>query len=195
MKKSLLALAPVLLAASLLTAPPALADDRRCRGTIGAVFIDGNVIVPKGANCTLRGTRVDGNVHVKGNAKLVARGVKVGGNIQAENHRYVEVTPRTVRGKTIRPRIDGDIQLESRGYGEVRRAVVDGNIQTKQNNRRQVIVRNNVNGDIQAFSNKGGVRIHRNVVDGNLQCKSNNPRPTGDHNRVNGNKENQCRTM
>ncbi|MGH3508195.1 MAG: hypothetical protein ACRDO2_13425 [Nocardioidaceae bacterium] len=193
--KRLIALAPVLLTASLLTAAPAQADDRRCRGTIGPVSVDGNVIVPSDATCTLRGTRVDGNVFVKGGAKLVARGIRVGGNIQADNHRYVEVTPRVVDGRTVRPRVGGSVQLFSGGYGEVRRAIVGGNVQTKQNERRQLVIRSSVDADVQAFSNDGGVRIHRNVIDGNLQCKSNHPRPTGDFNRVQGNKEDQCRNM
>jgi hypothetical protein len=193
--KRIIAVAPVLLVAALLSAPPAQADDRRCRGSIGPVFVDGNVIVPKGATCRLRGTRVDGNVHVNARASLVARGVRVGGNIQAVNYRHVAVTPRQVGRKIVRPHIDGDIQLFSGGFGKVRRAVVGGNVQTKQNNRRQLVIRSRVDGDVQAFSNSGGVRINRNVIDGNLQCKSNNPRPTGDHNRVAGNKENQCRRM
>jgi hypothetical protein len=134
-------------------------------------------------------------VHVKADARLIARGVRVGGNIQAENHRRVEVTPRVVDDRTLRSRVGGDIQIESGGYGEVRRVVVGGSVQTKQNDGRQLVIRNRVDSDVQAFSNDGGVRIHRNVIDGNLQCKSNKPRPTGDFNQVQGNKEDQCRDM
>lgn len=35
-----------------------------CTGTIGAETIDGTVVVPDGASCTLDGTTVDGNVLV-----------------------------------------------------------------------------------------------------------------------------------
>lgn len=173
---------PSLLAAFGLTAgltvavaAPAHADDRRCTGTIRAVAIDDNVVVPAGATCTLVGTRIDGNVIVKRNAKLVARGVRVEGNIQAENHRRVEVLPRTVNRKVVRSVIDGSIQLKQGGGGEVRRT--------------------RTNGDIQLFSNTRGGRfeVFNNIVDGNLQCKSNSPKPVGKGNRVNGNKEGQCR--
>jgi hypothetical protein len=51
---------------------------------------------------------------------------------------------------------------------------------------------NFIDGDLQAFSNTGGVTIRLNTIDGNLQCKSNQPAPTGGHNRVAGNKEDQC---
>lgn len=47
-------LAPAAITASVLTAPAAHADDRICRGTIGAKHFDENVIVPKGATCTLK---------------------------------------------------------------------------------------------------------------------------------------------
>lgn len=152
---------------------PAHADDRRCAGTIRAVFVDGDVVVPRGATCRLLGTRVDGNVKVYGGATLLARGVRVGGNVQAENHRRVEVTHRFVNGQLRRSFVDGSIQAKQGRGGEVRRTVVGS--------------------DIQVFSNRGRWEIYRNVVDGNLQCKSNDPRPVGARNRVHGNKEGQCR--
>ena len=185
----------VVLAALLVTAAPAHAEDRRCTGTIGARSIDGNVIVPRGKTCRLNGTRVDDNVFVRANARLIARGVRVGGNIQAENHRLVKVLRRTVDGRYVRARVGGDVQLTSGRSSEIRRAVIGGNLQSKQNTRRQYAVKNRIDGDLQAFSNRNGYRIHRNVIDGNLQCKSNRPRPTGDHNQVSGNKEDQCRRM
>lgn len=192
MKRILLSLPVAVMAASLLSAAPAHADDRTCRGTIGAVSIDGSVIVPQGATCALLGTRVDGNVLVKSAAKLVAKGVKVGGSIQAENHKSVVVTPRIVNDNTIKSRVIGDVQMVSGGPGEIRRAVIGGSLQTKQNDGRQVAVRNIIDSDLQAFTNIGGVHISRNMIDGNLQCKSNNPPPTGGGNKVQGNKEDQC---
>jgi hypothetical protein len=49
-----------------------LADERVCRGTIGAVTVD-NVRVPQEATCRLNGTRVKGTVTVKRRAVLIAR--------------------------------------------------------------------------------------------------------------------------
>lgn len=193
--KQLLIMTVVVAASILVTAGPAYADDRRCSGTIGARSIDGNVIVPSGRTCRLSGTRVDDNVFVRANARLIARGVRIGANIQAKDHQLVKVLRRKVNGRFVRSRIGGDIQLTSGRFSEIRRAVIGGNLQSKQNNRQQYAVRNRIDGDLQAFSNRNGYRIHRNVIDGNLQCKSNRPRPTGDHNRVSGNKEDQCRRM
>lgn len=169
---ALLAL-PLALASVLVLAAPAQADDRRCRGTIYARYIDGNVIVPAGATCYLKGTRVDGNVEVRRGARLFARGIRVNGNVQAKYAKRVEIK---LRGDGSRSRIGGDIQLENgRNGGLVKRAVVGG--------------------DIQLFGNRGGATfwVKGNIVDGNLQCKNNSPRPKGYNNRVDGNKEGQCR--
>ena len=173
MIRTLVTAAALALTLPLLAAAPAHADDRRCSGTIRAVSIDGDVIVPQGKTCRLVGTRVDGNVKVKRNAKLVARGVRVGGNIQAENHKRVVVQPRAVNGGTRKSRIGGSIQLKQGGGGVLRRTVTEG--------------------DIQLFSNDGRFQVYGNRVGGNLQCKSNQPRPVGDNNRVEGDKENQCK--
>jgi hypothetical protein len=73
-KLALALVVPAAMAGTVLTAPAAYADDRICRGTIGAQHLDDNVIVPKGATCTLVGTRIDGNVFVRGDATLFAKG-------------------------------------------------------------------------------------------------------------------------
>lgn len=172
---TLMLMAPLALVFTLLTAPAAHADDRRCVGTIGARHIDGNVIVPKGKTCRLIGTRVDGDVKVYRGATLLARGVRVEGNVQASAHRRVELIGRTVNTT-------------------IRRSFVDGNIQLKSG-RGGIIGRTTVNGDIQLFSNNGRFTVRHNRVDGNLQCKSNRPAPVGKNNVVKGNKENQCRRL
>ncbi|HEX6263121.1 MAG TPA: hypothetical protein VF097_09775 [Actinomycetota bacterium] len=79
--------------------------------------------------------------------------------------------------------------------GAVLRAIgarIEGNVQAKR--ARNVIVRA-VDGDVQAFSNRGGVVIRGNRIDGNLQCRSNRPAPVGGNNRMSGNKEGQCRRL
>jgi hypothetical protein len=61
-------------------APVALAEEKVCRGTIGARTVD-NLRVPQDASCTLNGTRVQGTIRVENGAKLVANGVRVIGNV------------------------------------------------------------------------------------------------------------------
>lgn len=162
----------------------ALADDVSCPPYLGAVTIDGNVIVDNGA-CLLDGTTVKGNVHVYPGGSLTAKDAFIDGNIQAEGAGYVRV---------IRTDVIGDIQLDNvmGDTSKVSHSAVDGNIQLNSNYVSLVVQRNVVDGDVQAFSNSGGVKIRYNIIDGNLQCKSNRPAPTGGFNRVSGNKEDQC---
>lgn len=156
----------LILAAALLTAVPATAaaEERTCRGALGAVTVD-NLRVPDGATCTLKGTRVEGAVKVEGDATLRATAITVKGNVQAENHRRV-----TVKG---------------------RRASIDGSVQIKQGGAFR-LARTFVGSDVQVFTNRGAIVISRNTIDGNLQCKENATAPTGGGNVVQGNKEDQC---
>ena len=161
-----------------------LAEERACRGTIGARTVD-NLRVPARATCTLNGTYVKGTIKVETNATLKAYNVRVIGNVQAEGAREVIVA----RGS----RVGGSVQIVQGGIAKVNDSRVNGDILFDENNRLNATNRNVVGGSVQAFQNSGGVRIFDNRIDGNLQCKENSPRPVGDGNVVQGNKEDQCR--
>jgi hypothetical protein len=161
-----------------------LAEERTCRGTIGARTLD-NVRVPPGATCQLNRTMVKGTIKVERNAVLIARGIRVVGNVQAENARRVVVAAGA--------RVGGSVQAVQGGRVRVVDSRVNADILVDENDRLNTINRNRVGGNIQAFQNTGGVRIYDNRVDGNLQCKENRPRPVGERNVVQGNKEDQCR--
>jgi hypothetical protein len=161
----------------------AAAEERTCRGEIGARTLD-NVRVPQGAECVLAGTKVEGTVKVERNATLRARDVRVIGNVQGENARRVNV----VRDS----RVGGSVQVVQGRAARVRASRINEDILYDDNNAFLHVLRNHVGGDVQAFQNTGGVEIRDNVIDGNLQCKENDPRPTGGGNQVGGNKEDQC---
>ncbi len=161
-KVTTMAVAAGALTLSALVAAPAHAEERTCRGTIGAVTVD-NVRVPQGATCTLEGTNVKGTVNVGRDATLRAFDVRVVGNVQSEDARRVVV----------------------------RRSSIGGSLQHVQGGS-AVVNRNRVTGDVQMFSNAGRISINNNRINGNLQCKSNAPAPTGGGNIVGGNKEDQC---
>lgn len=167
-------------------APPALAEERVCRGTIGAATLD-NVRVPQDARCTLNGTKVKGTITVQRNAVLDANDVLVIGNVQAENARNVVVRNTSTIG--------GSVQIKQGGAATVARSKVNADIQFESNRAQLRALSNIVGGNIQAFQNRGGVEIRNNRVDGNLQCKENVPRPVGGGNIVQGNKEDQCRGL
>jgi DUF4097 and DUF4098 domain-containing protein YvlB len=150
------------LAAGVFTAPVAHAEERVCRGTLGAVTID-NVRVPAGASCVLNRTTVKGTVKVERTARLSTVAARVNGNVQAEGHAHVYLYASTV---------GGSVQLKQGRTASLRS--------------------NQVKGDIQSFTNRGAQNFSYNRVNGNLQCKSNIPAPTGTGNVVGGNKQDQC---
>jgi hypothetical protein len=166
----------------LLSAGPASAEERVCRGTIGAVTVD-NLRVPQDATCTLNDTRVEGTIKIERDATLKALGIRVIGNVQAEDARKVVVrngsvggSVQIVQGRAARilgTRIIGDILFDEQ----------DGDLAAN---------RNRVGGNLQAFQNTGGLSINDNRIDGNLQCKKNDPAPIGGGNVVQGSKEDQC---
>lgn len=181
--RKLLTVAVLASALALLGGSPARAEERTCRGSLGAVTVD-NLRVPQGATCTLNRTRVQGTITVQRNATLRATAIRVIGNVQAENAALVSVREGS--------RIGGSYQVVQGGRATLYDSRVKGDVLVDENRRAIDIRRNDVGGNIQAFQNTGGVHIARNTVDGNLQCLSNRPAPTGRANVVHGNKENQC---
>ena len=164
-------------------AVPAQAEERVCRGSLGAITVD-NLRVPDGARCSLEGTKVKGTIKVESNARLLAVDVAVIGNVQAENARRV-----TVRRTS---RVGGSVQVVQGGAARVLRSAINGDVLYDENDALVVANRNTIGGNLQAFQNTGGVEFRKNRIDGNLQCKENVPRPVGGGNIVQGNKENQC---
>jgi hypothetical protein len=166
----LTATAAIALTGLVATPGTAQADERVCRGSLGAITVD-NLRVPDNATCTLTGTYVKGTIKVESAATLRATNVRVIGNVQAEDHKLV-----VVKGS----RVGGSVQLVQGGTKGVRSATLTSN---------------RVNGDIQLFENRGPQTVSNNRVGGNLQCKENRPAPTGTGNIVDGNKEDQCRNL
>jgi hypothetical protein len=172
--------------AMLLPAGQALAEERVCRGTIGAATVD-NLRVPQGATCTLNRTYVKGTVKVERGATLKAFGIRVIGNVQAENARNVVVREGS--------RIGGSVQIVQGGAARILGNRINGDILFDDQGRALRANRNVVGGNLQAFQNTGGLEIRNNRIDGNLQCKENRPAPVGGGNIVQGNKEDQCRRL
>ncbi len=164
----------------------ALAEEKVCRGTIGARTLD-NVKVPQGASCTLKGTKVKGTIKINQGARLEAIDVNVIGNVQGEGARNLIVRKSS--------RVGGSVQVVQGKRARVANSRVNGDILYDDQSGRLSALKNTVGGNVQAFQNTGGTRIARNVIDGNLQCKENRPAPTGGDNRVEGDKEDQCRRL
>ena len=168
--------------------PAGLAEERVCRGTIGATTVH-NLRVPPDATCTLNGTRVEGTVKVESGAKLYAEGIRVKGNVQSEGFEVVSLRSGS--------RVGGSVQLENGQSGSLCRVIatrINGDLQFFSNEARMVARDNTILANLQAVSNTGGLVIANNTISENLQCKQNNPPPTGGGNTA-GDKENQCATL
>lgn len=175
--------------ALLAMAPSAQAEERVCRGSIGAVTVD-NLRVPAYATCNLSGTRVKGTVKVEYGSTLYAYGVRVNGNVQSEGFRNVYLT----RSRTATSFVGGSVQLKNGlggGTGYVAYTYVKGDVQYEANRAKMFAGYSTLLANLQAVQNKGGVQIVNNRISQNLQCKENVPAPTGGGNTA-GAKEGQC---
>src|SRR5687767_12313534 len=81
MQRKLKLLLPLMTAAALAFPSAAPAEERDCRGAIGAETVD-NLRVPDSETCTLSGTHVKGTIKVETGATLRASTVAVVGNVQ-----------------------------------------------------------------------------------------------------------------
>ncbi len=86
--------AGITLAAS---AVPASADlVTRCVGTAGAVTVPGDLVVPKGASCTLTGTTVEGKVRVQNGADLVVLDATFNDTVVVAADGYFDATTSSI---------------------------------------------------------------------------------------------------
>lgn len=181
--KRRVAVVGMVLSISALTAAPASAEERVCRGSIGAATVD-NLRVASGTSCSLNGTIVKGTIKVERGATLKASRVRVIGNVQAEGAARVNVIDSS--------QVGGSIQVVQGGAAKVAGSRITGDILFDEQRGALVARANTIGGSIQAFQNSGGLQISSNRIDGNLQCKENVPAPVGGGNIVGGNKEDQC---
>ena len=171
-----------LAAAATLASAPALAEEFRCTGAVGAVALD-NVFVPDGASCVLDRTRMNGSVVVGRGATLRATSVAINCNLQAEGAAFVGLGGYSTVG--------GSVQIVQGGGASIERARIKGDLQFESNNSALTATANIVGGSLQAFQNIGGAAFNNNTMNGNMQCKENVPAPTGSGNRS-PSKEDQC---
>jgi hypothetical protein len=163
----------VIVASIALPAPEArAAPDTECRGTIGAVLVEGKIVVPDGATCTLMGTIVDGSIMVGIESTLIANGIEVikpgTVNIQASGATRIEVTglcKTTVclsggDPEELKPsEMLGSIQAVGGGTVIIADTIIGGAVQILDNSGLVRITESFVEGAVQLAKNKGGVSV------------------------------------
>jgi hypothetical protein len=158
-----------------LIALPALeahaAPETICDGTIGAVMVEGTIVVPDGATCTLAGTIVSESIRVRIESTLIAQGIEVlkpgTVNIQASGATRIEVTG-------LRKFVGG--VLEDPECTEVRRdpecSELLGGIQAVGGGT-VLIADTRLGGGLQILNNSGAVHITESFVEGALELGKN----------------------
>jgi hypothetical protein len=201
------------LSSLLATVPGALAGDTTCSSNLTGVTIDGNVVVPDGANCSLGyvppsttpccissppgyAVVVTGNVTVgDGSSLIVGLNSTIAGDVQATNCNFVELVSEgseIVGGNVQILNCNGQPAFLSTGTG----SLIGGDFQCHNNIGACVLSGAYVGGNVQVINNviSGGSssEISYSHIAKNLQCRSNRPPPIGGHNVVAGRKKGQC---
>jgi len=170
---------------ALIVAVPALvgaasavrAADTTCTSTLTGT-IDGNVVVPDGASCTLSDATIAGNIHVLQNASLTVDATQqpttIDGNVQADHCAFALLEGGvTVTGNV---RI-GQCAQQSGFVGPGIK--IRGNFECTKNVGACEADLGDVHGDLEIDGNSGAsADISLVSVGGNLRCQGNTPMPT-----------------
>lgn len=140
----------------------AMADDVHCPANLGAVEIDGNVLIA--APCRLDGTTVKGSVELFAGGSLVAVDAVIIGNIQATTADFVDVD---------RTEVGGSVQLDDMvgTVNSITNSAVNGSVQQSSSLSRLEVLGSVVGSDIQAFSNSSAVIVDDNEIEGSVQLE------------------------
>jgi hypothetical protein len=206
----------------LATVPVASAQNTtQCTGTLSdGSTINGNLVVPPNASCTLTNVTVIGNVQVGVGAALSVfpgpmQAVTIDGNITADQCNVVEIDNNSGLGVTS---VEGNMNIQNckNGSGSgyqgpnvtisgnfvcantpfcgASSGVVQGNL-TVDNNLLGEVSGNQVSGNVDVSGNSPfGITVAGNTIGGNLRCSNNKPAPVDDNNpnTVSGHKLDQC---
>jgi hypothetical protein len=157
--------------------PAARARDVSCSTTTTGGTVEGNLVVPTGANCTLNSVTVWGNVLVGASAQLnVETGSEIGGNIRAEECLSVQLLGGSIS-------VGGNIKIENctgisgwdaRPIGSTSSITIDGNFTCDNNAQPCVVTGGEVRGNVSVINNRGaGPDIFNTKIGGNLSVIGN----------------------
>ena len=144
------------------------APNTECTGTIGAVLIEGKIVVPAGATCTLEGTTVTDSIIVGAGSSLNARSVETllpaTVSIQASGAASVVVTGTLPPGELevpeeLRTRLLGSVQAVGGGTVTISDTELGGGLQVLDNSGPVLITNSFVEGALQLNKNKGAVSV------------------------------------
>jgi hypothetical protein len=190
--------------------PPARAAETTCPPNPAAgSTVDGNLVVPSGATCTLAGVTVTGNLRVQTNAEVVLQAAltqvsTIEGNVHVGTGGSLLAANSTIDGNIDADQcftvsietvtVDGNVHIQNcTGGGSVAyiESQIDGNFACNNNPDGCVADGGNVKGNVQIKDN-GVADVRDNSIGGNLQCQGNTT-IVASGNTVGGNEQGQCK--
>lgn len=171
----------------------ARAGEVRCVGMLGNMSVNGDVVVPQGANCALRRLTVSGDVRAgQGSVLRILGGVAILGNLEIDQCAYASLDPSAPADPIS---IAGSVEIEhcTEASGKLfspGRVAVAGNFSCRDNAAPCFAVAIVVGGDMLIDRNSGMSYVEGNTIGGNLECIDNwgvtdygNPNTVGDEKR------------
>ena len=166
--------------------------DTLCTSGLFNVVIDGNLVVPDGANCTfVAEVTVTGNVLVGSGATFLVQGgpATISGNVLADHCAVVEIVslnhPVSVGGNIEIQHCTSQINIFT-----VR---ITGNLHVHNNSTAPTILHDSVGGNANVSNNTGVSEVAGTTIGGNLQCVGNDSIDNeGNPNSVAGTELGQC---
>lgn len=138
-------------------------DKVRCTGVLGAERV-GDVVVPKGETCRMRGTEVIGKVVVRKRATLHAKASELTGGLQARGFKRVAL-------------VDGKVDGRKRWWFSDR-SERSGVRYVLRKGESVKITRANINGQYLLTGNRGRIVVRGLYFDvGGLTCRNNRRKP------------------
>ncbi|SDI43130.1 hypothetical protein SAMN05421505_15112 [Sinosporangium album] len=166
MRKTVAVIGLIAAALTVPAAPALAAPDTHCTGALGAVTVDGKLVVPNGATCTLTGTTLLAVVEVGVGSTLNATGVSIAGGISAGQHQAV-----TIGGNSS---IQGHVKAFRGGSVTVTDSSVFGGLELFGNTAAVTVANvTSDNADITLRDNQGGVSVQNSHANGNLKVAKN----------------------
>jgi hypothetical protein len=172
-----------------------------CTGTMSFASIVGDLVVPRGATCTLVDSVVSGNVHAQGAVTL--SGATIGGDLVVDRGGPLKLGRDAGGEPSI---VEGNLDLNDSPAGAASvlcGSTVDGDVHVA-NNRSQTLIGatggctagNTFGHDVQVQGNRvaglAAAAINGNTIGHDLQCDGDSLAPTGGGNTVGGRALGQC---
>ena len=148
----------------------AAAQGSHCTANLGEVEVRGNLDIT--ARCQLSGTSVRGNVTLFAGGSLIARDVSIRGHLEARRADFVAIEGSEIDGNVTLEELVGD-------NSSIEDTEIGGNASLTSNRSGLELLNNEIDGNLKASDNTGGVSISGILLTGIWSAPATRQRPQG----------------